>query len=100
MKAYDYKERQVEEVNTLGWAYVPLFAAMENENKTFSLFTNSGLIQIPLFKGDVNKREIITALKSEDPNIALTRSKYLSYVDQTSIIIRVHDNQQLIRPDS
>ena len=49
--------------------------------------------RIAALKGEVNKRELITAMKSEDPKVALMRSKELTYVDQTSVIIRVHDNQ-------
>ena len=27
----------------MGWAYLPIFELLENENHTFSIYTNSGL---------------------------------------------------------
>jgi len=46
-------------VQTWGWCFLPLFDAVENENKSWSLFVNHGLVQLPLFKGDVNTKKLI-----------------------------------------
>jgi hypothetical protein len=59
VRAYNPKARTITEVQSLGWAYVPLYVTVENENKSYSLFTNSGLMQVPLFKGEVNKKKLI-----------------------------------------
>jgi len=79
-------------VQSLGWAYVPLYVTVENENKTYSLFTNSGLIQVPLFKGGVNKKKLIQALNSDDPMIDLARDRDLNVLAPTSILLRIHEN--------
>jgi hypothetical protein len=54
-------------VEHFGWGFIPLFKTAENENSTFSIYANSGLMQIPLFGGEVDKAILISALKSEDP---------------------------------
>lgn len=46
VKAYDPRDSRLEEVVHLGWAFLPLFVTCENENQTFSLFVNSGLMQV------------------------------------------------------
>ena len=66
---------------------------MENENNTYSVFTNRGLIQIPLFGDKVDKSILISALKTEDPLAALQRDKSLPVLEKTSVIFRIHDNQ-------
>ena len=71
---------------------MPIFVAVENENKTFTLFTNSGLMQIPLFKGKINKSKLIKALNTEEPFVSLYQDRELDYVHGTSIIVRLHDN--------
>jgi hypothetical protein len=51
------------------------------------------LIQLPLFGGSVEKSNLLAALKSEDPIAALQRDKDLPLLDKTSVIFRIHDNQ-------
>lgn len=94
VKAYEHQRNQITSVKQVGWAFFPLYQALENENATFSLFSNSGLIQMPLFKGAINRKSLVSALKTNDPMIALQRDRDLSYLQPTSIILRVHDNQQ------
>jgi hypothetical protein len=71
VKAYNPKESKIKNVESLGWAYLPLYKTIENENNTYSIFTNQGLIQLPLFGGSVEKSNLLSALKSEDPIVAL-----------------------------
>ena len=59
VKAYNPKSREVTNVTALGWGYLPLFTTVENENKTFSLYSNSGLIQLPLYRGEVAKKKLV-----------------------------------------
>lgn len=92
VKAYDNRG-DLTSVKQVGWAFFPLYQAIENENSTFSLFSNSGLIQMPLFKGAINRKSLVSALKTNDPMIALQRDRDLSYLQPTSLVIRVHDNQ-------
>ena len=93
VKAYNPKERTVNEVQSLGWAYVPLYVTVENENKSYSLFSNAGLLQVPLYKGEVAKRNLLQALKADDPMIALQRDTSLNFLQPTSLLVRVHSNQ-------
>lgn len=93
VRAYDQSKRTITQVQSLGWAYVPLYVTVENENKTYSLYTNSGLLQIPLFKGEVNKKKLVQALSADDPMIALSRDSSLSKLSPTSLLIRIHENQ-------
>jgi len=44
VKGYNPTSKNDLEVSDIGWAFVPLFVAVENENKSYSLFTNSGLL--------------------------------------------------------
>jgi len=76
----------------VGWGYLPLYHAVENENQTFSLFSNSGLIQVPLFKGAVNRKSIVSAMRTGDPMISLQRDNDLKYLQPTSLIVNLHDN--------
>jgi hypothetical protein len=92
VKAYNPTTRAIEDVQSVGWCFLPMFHAVENENKTFSLFCNSGLLQIPLFKGEVNKRKLIQALNTDEPMISLLQDRELQFLEPTSIIVRVHDN--------
>jgi len=50
VKAYNPASRG-QDCQSVGWCFLPIFHAVENENKTFSLYCNSGLHQLPLFKG-------------------------------------------------
>ena len=38
VKAYDINN--IKNVESLGWAYLPLYQTVENENSTYSIFTN------------------------------------------------------------
>ena len=91
VKSYEVKNPK--NVESLGWAYLPLYQTVENENRTFSIFTNQGLIQLPLFGGNVEKSILIAALKTEDPVSSLQRDKDLPLLPKTSVILRIHDNQ-------
>ena len=46
VKAYDPTLSRQKEVQSVGWAYLPLFVTVENENKSYSIFTNQGLTQV------------------------------------------------------
>ena len=46
VKAYDPKLSRQKEVQSVGWAYLPLFVTVENENKSYSIFTNQSLVQV------------------------------------------------------
>lgn len=39
-----------------GWAYLPLFELLENENGTYSIFINSGLHSVRRFLNNANHR--------------------------------------------
>lgn len=91
VKSYDPKKKQ-SDVTTLGWAYIPLYISGENEDRSFSLYTNSGLSQIPIFKGPVNRRAIITAMKTLEPLTALKKDTNLHYLEPMTLIVRIHDN--------
>jgi len=97
VKAYNPKERTITDVQSLGWAYVPLYVTVENENKSYSLFSNAGLLQVPLYKGEVAKRHLLQALNADDPMIALQRDTNLNLLQPTSLLIRVHSNQVRVR---
>ena len=90
VKSYEVKD--LKKVESLGWAFLPLYTTVENENSTFSIFTNQGLIQLPLFGGNVEKSILIAALKTEDPVSSLQRDKDLPLLSKTSVILRIHDN--------
>lgn len=53
---------------------------------------------MPLFKGRVDKQALISALKTNDPAMALKKDQSLSYLKPTSVFIRIHDNQVPIIP--
>jgi hypothetical protein len=91
VKSYEVKNPK--NVESLGWAYLPLYQTVENENRSFSIYTNHGLIQLPLFGGKVEKTILISALKTEDPVSSLQRDKDLPLLSKTSVILRIHDNQ-------
>ena len=106
VKAYNPNLKKQKIIQSVGWAYLPLFGTVENENKSYSIFTNQGLVQVskfyqfiinylqlPLFGGPVEKSILISALKSEDPIGALQLDKELPKLPTTSIIARIHDNQ-------
>jgi len=59
VKAYSPYDIKITNVQSVGWCFLPLFIAVENENKTYSLFTNTGLHQLPLFKGEVNRKKLV-----------------------------------------
>ena len=44
VKAYDNQAKHITAVKQVGWAYFPLYLSVENENRSFSLYSNSGLI--------------------------------------------------------
>jgi hypothetical protein len=93
VKCYEPNEdKKIKNAESLGWAYLPLYQTIENENNTYSIFTNQGLIQLPLFGGSVEKSNLLSALKSEDPIVTLQRDKDLPLLPKTSVIFRIHDN--------
>ena len=48
VKAYNPSWRDFKQVQSVGWAFLPIFLAVENENNSYSLFTNSGLLQVSI----------------------------------------------------
>jgi len=97
VKAYDPSSKELN-IFSVGWCFLQLFHAVENENKTFSLFNNSGLHQVPLFKGEVDKKKLIQALNTDEPMLSLLTDRDLSYLEPSSLVIRVHDNQLFTKP--
>ena len=73
---------------------MPFFNQIENENLTFSFYSNSGLIQVPLFKGPINRKCLLQAMKTKNPEITLMNDRELTYLQPTSLIVKIHDNQQ------
>mmetsp|Transcript_16768 Transcript_16768/g.11979 ORF Transcript_16768/g.11979 Transcript_16768/m.11979 type:complete len:134 (-) Transcript_16768:310-711(-) len=49
----------------IGWTYMDIYSLLENENNTYSIYTNSGLTAIPLFQGSVRRDVLAYALKSD-----------------------------------
>lgn len=44
VKAYNPNLKKQKIIQSVGWAYLPLFGTVENENKSYSIFTNQGLV--------------------------------------------------------
>ena len=94
VKAYDPRLKKDVEPQQIGWCYFPLFRPVENEDGTISLYTNQHQFQVPLFKGVVYRKSLLTALRTDDPLFTLQKDPDLAYLEPAQLIVRIQDNQQ------
>mmetsp|Transcript_28925 Transcript_28925/g.27863 ORF Transcript_28925/g.27863 Transcript_28925/m.27863 type:complete len:147 (+) Transcript_28925:1570-2010(+) len=75
-----------------------IYSLLENENNTYSIYTNGGVTAIPLFKGSVRRDVLSYAIKSEKAYDQMRRDKSLNLLEFASVLVRIHDNQRSVIP--
>jgi hypothetical protein len=75
IKLYDpHEEIRRKGCEHVGWAYLPLFNQLSNEDGvTHGLFTNAGRISVPVWRGAVNRKLLLTAFNSDSPYLTLSK---------------------------